>query len=250
MLISNNYHIKSDLKKQNGLTLIEILVSLAISMFLLLGLSSFFIKNLQTQSDTVKASTLNQDLRQAVMLISRDIKRAGYSGDTVTNSFNTIRICDSDNNQVPCDSIADATKTDQADNSLNDLCILYTYDRNKNGGVPNTPEYNGFKLENNRLFYRTFGDNSNNCESNTQNRWVQLTDNNIRINSLKFCYIDASTDTKGKQLNSEDCKLIPSGGQRINNIAVYIDAELVSDSSVKSKFVEVIRLYNSPIKAS
>jgi len=238
------------LKKQEGLTLIEILVSLAIAMFLLLGLSSFFIKNLQTQSDTIKASTLNQDLRQAVMLISRDIKRAGYSGDSVTNSFNTIRICDSDDENAPCDSIADADAPTQADNTINNLCILYTYDRNKSGGVPNMPEYNGFKLVNDALFYRNFGDNLNNCKADSNNSWVQLTDNNIKINQLKFCYLDASTDTKGKQLNLSNCKLLPSGGERINNIVLYIDAELKSDSSVKSKYIEVIRLYNSPIKAS
>ena len=128
--------------------------------------------------------------------------------------------------------------------------MLYAYDRVKNGGTPQSNEYNGFSLKDNKLYYRTFGDNLNNCEMKIDNRWVELTDNTIKITKLQFCYLDATSDAKGKMLPPDNCKLLPSGGKKINNIVLYLEAELTADSSVKSKYIEVIRLYNSPINAS
>jgi type II secretory pathway component PulJ len=242
MLDPNNKILPSHLpKKQAGLSLLEILMALAIGIFLLLGASSFFISNLKTQTNNLRANTLNQDIRQATMFITRDLRRAGYSADIVTNAFNGIRLCKSDNSAAPCAEL---------NTNATDHCILYRYDRNKNGGAADNDELLGFSLVNNQIFYRSTGNNMNNCASDANNIWVPLTDSSIRVTQLKFCYLNANTDTNANALPPAVCSVLPTGGARITNLAIYIEAELSSDASVKTRTIEVIRLFNAPIRAS
>ncbi|WP_273431459.1 prepilin-type N-terminal cleavage/methylation domain-containing protein [Chitinibacter tainanensis] len=231
------------LNSQRGVSLIEILIAIAIGMFLLLGLSSFLVNNIQTQGSNLKTNTLNQDIRQIASLISKDIRRAGYSGSTATNSFNNIRNCTSDSDTLPCTNSDPSTTTNH--------CILYTYDRNKSGGTPESNEFGGFRLNNGTIQMRTGGDTLNSCIPDTNNTWVDTTDRNIEITDLRFCYISNATNsnTNASQLPPATCNALPSTG-RVNHIAVYIEGRLRSDNSVSTRNIEVIRLYNSPVRAA
>lgn len=67
-------------RSQHGLSLTELLISLATSLFLLSGVVGMFSATLSSQGDSLKATRLNQELRNVMDLMSRDIRRAGYWG--------------------------------------------------------------------------------------------------------------------------------------------------------------------------
>jgi len=65
-------------RKSAGFSLVELLVSLATGLFLLAGVMGIFSATLSSQGSSLKATRLNQELRSAMDLISRDLRRAGY----------------------------------------------------------------------------------------------------------------------------------------------------------------------------
>lgn len=63
-----------------GFSLVELLVSLATGLFLLSGVMGIFSATLSSQGNVLKTTRLNQELRNIIDLISRDVRRAGYWG--------------------------------------------------------------------------------------------------------------------------------------------------------------------------
>jgi type IV pilus assembly protein PilW len=65
---------------QNGLTLVELMIALAISLFLLLGITQLFSANKASYDMTEAHARLQENARFALDIMSRDIRSAGYSG--------------------------------------------------------------------------------------------------------------------------------------------------------------------------
>jgi prepilin peptidase dependent protein B len=63
---------------QRGLSLVEMLVGVAVGLFLIAGAATLFVANLGSSRKMLVEARLNQDLRAAADLISRDVRRAGY----------------------------------------------------------------------------------------------------------------------------------------------------------------------------
>lgn len=64
--------------QHRGFSLTELLVGLATSMFLLAGVLGMFSSTLASQGASLKQTRLNQELRNIMDLMSRDIRRAGF----------------------------------------------------------------------------------------------------------------------------------------------------------------------------
>lgn len=62
---------------QAGLTLIELMISIALGVFVLLGLVYLTSATMRTNAQTLRATHLNQELRAIMHLITRDMRRAG-----------------------------------------------------------------------------------------------------------------------------------------------------------------------------
>lgn len=63
---------------ERGLSLVEMLVGVAVGMFLIAGAATLFVANLGSSRKMLVEARLNQDLRAAADLVSRDLRRAGY----------------------------------------------------------------------------------------------------------------------------------------------------------------------------
>jgi prepilin-type N-terminal cleavage/methylation domain-containing protein len=72
--------IKSCPSHQRGLTLIELMISITIGLFILTGLVYMLSSSMNTNTKTLRSTRLNQELRAAMQLITHDLKRAGGSG--------------------------------------------------------------------------------------------------------------------------------------------------------------------------
>lgn len=64
--------------KQAGLSVVELLVGVAIGLFLLGGAAKLFVDSIGDSRRLIVETRVNQDLRAAADLIARDLRRSGY----------------------------------------------------------------------------------------------------------------------------------------------------------------------------
>lgn len=152
------------MKRQQGLSLIELMVALLISSLLMLGVTEIFSRSFFADRANTELTYMQESGRLALELIGQDARRAGFQGcvpsDTVT-SF--------DSGTLPANAVADG-----ADGSLsftylppgNDGCgtgeamTTITYATSNNsatcaGATPCTTR-NGVAILNNTAFDFTF----------------------------------------------------------------------------------------------
>jgi prepilin peptidase dependent protein B len=109
-------------KRQQGLTLIEMMIAMLIGIIISGAVITIFISNIKAATDTMKMTRLNQELRGVMTLISDEIKRAGYSADATISAFNN------DFSYVSASN-----------------CLRYSYDEDGNGAQDNDERF-GFQL--------------------------------------------------------------------------------------------------------
>lgn len=70
--------LKPQRRLQLGLTLIELMISIVLSLFVLGGVLYITSSTMQSNTQNLRSTHLNQELRAAMQMITRDIRRAGY----------------------------------------------------------------------------------------------------------------------------------------------------------------------------
>ena len=71
---------------QRGMSIVEMLVAVAIGMFVMAGTISLFVTNLGSMRRLGTEARVNQDMRTAIELITRDLRRAGYWANSVSGT--------------------------------------------------------------------------------------------------------------------------------------------------------------------
>jgi len=137
--------------KQQGLTLIEMMIAMIIGIILSGAIITIFISNLKSATDTIRMTRLNQELRGVMTLISDEIKRAGYSSDSTVTAFN-----------------------DDFNYDVGSTCLRYSYDEDGNG-TQEADERFGFQLNNSAIRW-TNRVTSNTCAGTG---WQSITDTAI-----------------------------------------------------------------------
>ena len=77
-------------KHQQGFTLVEIMVAVAISLFLLAGILQVMSTNKQTSRYQEAVARIQENARFALMFLGRDFRQAGYMGCTGNNYTNQL----------------------------------------------------------------------------------------------------------------------------------------------------------------
>ena len=78
--------------RNQGLSMVELMVALAISSILLLGISSIFLDSRKTDKLGVSLSRIQETGRFAVNFLAKDIRMAGYQGCVDPESINVANI--------------------------------------------------------------------------------------------------------------------------------------------------------------
>jgi len=73
------------LSNQAGITLVELLVAMVISMFILSGVITVFVANKQNYRVQENMAAIQDNGRFAVDMISRGVRMSGYQGDTASD---------------------------------------------------------------------------------------------------------------------------------------------------------------------
>lgn len=197
---------------QKGFTLVEILVGLIIGLIATAAAISITVSILRSNSNNMKATRLNQELRAVMDVMARDLTRAGYSG-TATGKSSDNPFMNSPN------SIFFTTSQ-----------ITFTYDVDDNGVVsPTTNEYFGYR----RNLNTTITPNAYEIQTRTTQAggWQAFTDPRV-INIATLRFTNQSQDLDGD--------LIPD----INFIGITLTGALKSDPTVRRTLIELVRVRN------
>lgn len=145
--------------RERGLSLVELLVGLAVGLFIVGGATKLFVDHITDSRRVVIESRVSQDLRAAADLIARDLRRAGYwqnamSGVVYPAALNPYRVTVTTGGATP------------------NVTYSFSRDATENNAINTTGanENFGFKLENSALLSQT-----------GSNVWNQLTDPNAVV---------------------------------------------------------------------
>ena len=160
---------KSVSRMQNGFTLIELMIGMAVGLIVLSGALFLYLKIYTVSQSTLASTQLNRELGILVDTMSGEIRRHGYFANSGANPYQ-------------------ASST--AGISISGSCILYGYDVNADG-VQNDNEFRGFKLDLQKLWFARTATAA--CASTTG--WEEFSStNSVLVESLLFnLNIDAHT---------------------------------------------------------
>jgi len=125
-------------KKQQGLTLIELIISMGMGMVAISAILFFYLSTLVSSSDVLKKSKLNQELVTLMDIMVSDIRRAGvseYNADLIEDP--TLNVFNTEDYKLSFWSTNGITWSEQtlpqpAAKVAATACITFSYDRNLN----------------------------------------------------------------------------------------------------------------------
>ncbi len=107
-------------RRQAGLSLVELMVGLAISLMLVAAAVAVYARAIQGSATSANLVQLNQAMRSVMNVVEFDVRRAGYSASSAAGTPNNIF------------STRSANGTDIYVSAAND-CILYSFDLDSDG---------------------------------------------------------------------------------------------------------------------
>nr|WP_305910303.1 prepilin-type N-terminal cleavage/methylation domain-containing protein [Methylomarinum sp. Ch1-1]MDP4522743.1 prepilin-type N-terminal cleavage/methylation domain-containing protein [Methylomarinum sp. Ch1-1] len=218
-----------------GFSLIELMIGIVVGVVAMAATISAFNGIVRSNSDYLSMIRLNQELNAVMTLMTRDLKRAGYSGTatgvTSVNSFmNPYPTTVSGNN------IYIGSASNYAGAAAND-CLTFSYDSDSDGNVDigsgGTPtndadERFGYRHDSasNTVEMRQSG---NTC---AQGNWEDVTDpDQVNITSVAF--------------DDQSISLPGSTSEEIRYISISISGQLADDPDVSRTLTERVRVRNT-----
>jgi prepilin peptidase dependent protein B len=264
------------LKRQAGLTFVEVLVGLAVGVIVIGGGLSIYASSVRSGSETLLASKLNQELGALMLVMTNDIRRAGYWATAIANRAdqNPFNLPGSTALAVVDNMVADAIQPPTGQGS----CITYAYDATYiPGNIGGTLESNdlfGFRLNGTTVQMRQSGmvDGTDcvggSCNTCTNGVWMDVTDPNvIEITQLTFdlsnsqCLnssepneVDDNGDGTIDDRAEQDCYVTvpPIGSNEVTmetrEVTISLTGRLAADSEVQASATHSVRVRNDVLR--
>jgi type IV pilus assembly protein PilW len=212
-------------RSQTGATLIELLVGLALSMMVTSSMVVLMSNSLGSATRIIQMTQLTDDMRNAMSMVSRDIRRANYSANSAYCYSNSDCGVDGSANQTA--AVIQAN------------CVIFNLDRNQDGDAT-TDDAGGFRrvLDNGvGVIEMWVGDSSAACNDASGGDWIPLTDPDL-VNFTAFDF--TLNDITGSVVDENGATLT----QHTREIAMVIAAELVIDPTVTRRIEDSIKVRN------
>jgi len=249
----------SAFSKAKGFTLVEFIISAALSLAAILAVTSIYITSFKIDSKTIQYSRLHDEVTTIMALLSEDIKRAGYVGnsETILTQLDAPGVAGN-----PIDTRCAPVSTGCSDSEFrkvvvtnDETCILFAYDFDDDGNYDSPDEAFGYRIKNGRFEARQEAEG---CGGDS---WLTLTDSDfVLVSDLEFkCkvsddgddddYEPPEIDDDGNIINIElNCAAgnLPYAGDFNGTVTVDISftATLVDDSAVSITTSEKILVRN------
>jgi type IV pilus assembly protein PilW len=120
-----------------GITIVDLLIGVAIGLFILAGASAMFVNNVTNSRRLLIETRINQDLRSTMDLISRDLRRGAYWGNSLAGTLATGSTSTTQPNPYANVTLTGSTQVD----------YTYTRDTVENNTLDASSEQFGFKLD-------------------------------------------------------------------------------------------------------
>ena len=197
--------------KQRAFTLIELMISIVIGLIILAAVIGMFVSMIKSDNDNLKSIRLNQELRSAMSVITRDIRRAGANRNAAINSSTTPPTNPFSPISIPINTTA--TTINFSYDAVADADIeLYGYRRNSTVG--------------NERIESCSGSIAAGCGT-----WQPVTDESL-VNILALTFADTT---------------VTQIGVNIRQITIILSGQLRSDSSVTRTLTETVKVRNDEI---
>lgn len=210
--------------KQLGLTLIEMLIAMVLGLFVTAVIITVFSTNVRSSTENIKMIRLNQELRGAMLLMTDELKRAGYSAISSNSDFMAEFAVSNDRK-----------------------CIQFAYDVNSNSSLDNTEKI-GYQLTLDTIKRKT---NISDCTDSSG--WLSVTTENIsQITTLEF-NIDGSVNKDGSTVNPGSFAWTTTTGISLYDITITLTGatDLPHSSTAndpRRTIIETVRVRNDDPK--
>jgi type IV pilus assembly protein PilW len=211
-------------RSQRGLSLVELMVGVAVGLFVVAGATLVVSNQLGDNRRLMLETQIQQDLRAAADLIARDLRRSGYWGSAEAGVWHAGAVSVSTNPYTQLSGVVHGTPAS---------AVQFGYSR---GAVENNTldatDQSGFRLNNGVVQMFTGGGWQALTDANTlrvTNFRVELTNHNVALSCFSEC---------------------PGGGtacypqQTVRNITVLIEGTAVHDAAVRRGAQSTTRLRN------
>ena len=254
-------------RQHRGFTIVEMMVTVVLGLSLMSSVLVGYLGVYKGSLNTFGGSRLGQEANSLMSVMVNEIRRAGYTGQTLTDpSSNSF----SQNNSTALAVYNTVASNSKQSGTGSGQCILYAYDMDGDGTVDSN-ELSGFRLYNGVVQIRTAGNTSSpdTCAaSSTGNTWSDLTDSTfMTVTTLTFdlssskCLntrdpdeVDDDTDGTVDDADEADCYAhVPttsSGNITVETrvVAITLTATLASDSFVRQSLTETVRVRNDYVR--
>jgi type IV pilus assembly protein PilW len=203
--------------RQKGMTLIEMMIALVLSLIVTGIVITMFSVSIGGHAQVIKTIRLNQDMRIAMDMMIRDIRRAGYWNSTSNPASNAHATAIS--GSIPVGVFGN--------------CVILSYDLDEDGSS-SAEEYFAYRLNGSDLeHYQTDGALAANadCTSPPANQWYDLTDEEtVQINSLTFETYPVTAASFAAAVN--------------RTITITLDGSSKLDSNIRTVLTDEVRVRN------
>ena len=217
--------------KQKGVSLMEVLVSMSISLVVTASMIGLMANSLGSTSKIIKMTKLSDDMRITMQMMTRDVRRSSYNANSMYCYAND-----------DCGTDGAATLAgDITINNSND-CITFLMDR----------DYDGDSTENSAGGFRRVtsggvgviemwtGDNSPDCSvAAGASSWVQIT--NPENMDIFIFSVDEDLSFTKEILNDGFGNTL---SQKIRKIRMNMRGRLVVDNTIVRRIEDVISVRN------
>jgi prepilin peptidase dependent protein B len=212
-----------------GLSIIELLIGTAVGMAVIGGAAMLTAKNLGGSRVLLAEARLNEDLRNAADLLTRDLRRAGYWGNAVKGT-----IAEGATSVTPKNPYSAAS----APNSQ-ELSYGFSTEASVDDDSQAKSETFGFRLQDDAL------------QMDSGQGWTDVTDK-ASVKVTKFTITPSETTISLGQYCPTVCTLgsEPCPRMKIRTYALQIDGTSVRDSDIKRSLRSTVRVRNDEVSSS
>ena len=229
-------NLRSFNKRQTGASLMEVLVAMSISLVVTASMIALMANSLATTTRIIQMTKLTDDMRVALQMMSRDVRRSSYNANSMFCYANDD--CASDG---AITAAADITLVDLDSDSVND-CFTFLMDRDHDGDSTedNAGGFRRVASGGVGVIEMWTGDSAADCTVAAGSAgWVQIT------NPENMDIFDFSVDD---DLSYSQVILDDGAGntisQRVRKVRMDIQGRLVLDNSISRQMEDIIAVRN------
>jgi type II secretory pathway component PulJ len=208
------------------------LIAMVISLVVAAAMTQLMANTLGAATRTIGMTRLTQEVRTALQLMSRDVRRTGYSSEAIQCYANA-------------DCAADGSVSLPPDVSFNaeNNCFIFQHDRNHDGDGTNDGA-GAFRLGSvggTGVIEMWIGDSAPSCTSGSDD-WVEVTDPGI-VDVFLFAVDDDQSYTEVINIDTAGTEIM----QKVRKIRMRAGARLVSNPLISRVIEDSIRVRNDVV---